>query len=284
MTRPPPATASLDAYLRDGVLDAELAALVWLTLEGGIPIVVAAEPDIGRAALRDALLGLLPSGVRTMTLSGAGETFGWMAEAVELGWRHDGPWVVEAGPDAGVDPGTDRVRARSGDTATVLVADLEDAPPGGTWGEHARLTIRSLAVGYGMAATAAGTRLEDVLGRLAAAPVGAIDDELTRLGVVLILGSDDDGATRVLAAHYLRPVARDVEGHIQRLPPAVLATWNRASGRFDHFAWGVVGELAGRIGRRPVELEREQAVRARRLASRNAGGAPASIPPAPSTG
>ena len=66
MTRPPPATASLDAYLRDGVLDAELAALVWLTLDGGIPIVVAGEPGVGRRALRDALLGLLPSGVRTI--------------------------------------------------------------------------------------------------------------------------------------------------------------------------------------------------------------------------
>jgi hypothetical protein len=280
MSRPPYAIASLDAYLRDGVLDAELAALVWLALEGGIPIVVVGEPGVGRAALRDALLGLVPPGARTVTLAGEAETFAWMAEAVELGWRHDGPWVVATGADAGMD----RVRARSGDTATVLVADLEDAPPGGTWGEHARLTIRSLAVGYGMAATAAGARLEDVLGRLAAAPVVAIDDELTRLGLVLILGSDDDGATRVLAAHYLRPVARDVEGHIRRLPPAVLATWNRAAGRFDHFAWGVVGELAGRIGCRPVEFEREQAVRARRLANRNAGGTPASIPPAPSTG
>lgn len=280
MAPPSHDATSLDAFLRDGILDAELAALVWLTLEGGIPIVVAGEPSLDRAALRDALLGLLPAGARTVTLAGEGEMFGWMAEAVELGWRHDGPWVAEAGADAG----TDRIRARSGDTVTVLVVDLEDAPPGGTWGEHARLTIRSLAVGYGMAATAAGARLEDVLGRLAAAPVGAINDELTRLGVVLILGCDPDGATRVLAAHYLRPVARDVEGHIQRLPPAVLATWNRGAGRFDHFAWGVVGELAGRIGRLPVEFEREQAVRARRLASRNTGGAPASIPPAPSAG
>lgn len=284
MTMSPHATTSLDTYLRDGVVDPELAALVWLTLEGGIPIVVAGEPGGGRAALRDALLGLLPSGTRTVTLAGEAETFGWMAEAVELGWRHDGPWLVEAGADASVDPGADRIRARSGDTATVLVADLEDAAPGGTWGEHARLTIRALAVGYGMAATAAGSRLEDVLGRLAAAPVGAIDDELTRLGIVLILGSDDDGATRVLAAHYLRPVARDVQGHIQRLAPAVLATWNRTACRFDHFAWGVVGELAGRIGRQPVAFEREQAMRARRLASRNGGGAPASIPPAPSMG
>lgn len=90
MSLPTPDTSSLDALLRDGVLDAELAALVWLTLEGGIPIVVTGEPGVGRKTLRDALLGLLPPGVRTMRLSGAGETFTWMTEAVELGWRHDG--------------------------------------------------------------------------------------------------------------------------------------------------------------------------------------------------
>ena len=278
MTQPAPAGASLDALIREGALDVELAALVSLTLEAGIPIIVAGEPGSGRSVLRDALLDLLPADARTVMLAGEAETFTWMAEAVELGWRHEGPWVPEA--DA------DRIRAGSGDgeAPTVLVADLEDAPPGGTWGEHARLAIRSLAVGYAMAATATGTRLEDVLHGLAAAPVGAIDDELTRLGVVLILGSDDAGARRVLAAHYLRPVARDVQGHIQRLPPAVLATWNPSAGHFDHFAWGVVGELAGRTGRRSVEFEREQALRARRLASRNTGGTPASIPPAPSTG
>lgn len=282
MTQPAPATApldSLDALLRDGVLDAELAALVWLTLEAGIPVVVAGEPGTGRKALRDALLGLLPTGARTVTLAGAAETFAWMAEAVELGWRHEGPWTP--------DPEGARVRAGAGDAATVLVADLEDTGPGasaGTWGEHARLAIRSLAVGYGMAAVARGGRLEDVLGRLAASPVDAIDDELTRLGVVLVLGRDGAGARRVVAAHYLRPVARDGHGHIQRLPPAVLATWNGPGACFDHFAWGVVGELAGRSGRRPAEFEREQAVRARGLASRNTGGTPASIPPAPSTG
>ena len=164
--------------------------------------------------------------------------------------------------------GADRIRARDGDAPTVLVADLEDGPGAATWGEHARIAVRSLAVGYGLAATADGIRLEDVLGRLASAPVGAIDDELTRLGVVLILGRDDAGVERVLAAHYLRPVARDVHGHIQRLPPAVLTTWNPVAGRFDHFAWGVVGELAGRTGCRPVEFEREQAMRARLLATR----------------
>jgi type IV secretory pathway ATPase VirB11/archaellum biosynthesis ATPase len=288
MERPEPTAlpeppASITALVQDGVMDAELAALAWLTIEAGIPVVVAGEPSGARRAVRDALLDLLPFAARTVTLAGEAETFAWMAEAVELGWRHDGPWAPAEG--------SDRIRAGTSDAPVVLVAELDGDAPGGTWGEHARLLIRALALGYSAAVTARGTRLEDVLGRLAGVPVGAIDDEITRLGVVLILGPDQRGSLRVLAAHYLRPVARDVHGHIQRPPPAVLATWNDTVGEFDHFAWGVVAELGGRTGRRGSELEREQAVRAGRLsvragrlATREPAPTPASIPPAPSAG
>jgi hypothetical protein len=271
-----PVPASIAALVRDGVLDGELAALLWLTLEAGMPVVVAGEPAEAREAVRADLLDLLPAATRIVTLAGEAETFGWMAEAVELGWRHDGPWAPAAR--------SARVRAGTGRAPVVLVADLDDDAPTRTWGEHARLMIRALALGYGASATARGTRLEDVLGRLAAAPVWAIDDELTRLGIVLILGTDARGARRVLAAHYLRPVARDVHGHVQRLPPAVLATWNGGTDRFDHFSWGVLAELAGRTGHRPVEFEREQAVRARGITGRALEGAPASIPDVPSEG
>ena len=115
-----------------------------------------------------------------------------------------------------------------------------------------------------MLATSTGSRLEDVFERLTAEPVAASEDELARLGVVLIL-DDDAGTDRVVAAHYLRPVARDAHGHVQRMPPAVVATWDPANSRFEHFAWGITAELADRIGMRPVDLEREQARRAERL-------------------
>ena len=51
------------------------------------------------------------------------------------------------------------------------------------------------------------------------------------------------------------------------MPPAVIAAWDAANGRFEHFAWGITAELADRIGMRPAELEREQARRAETLAS-----------------
>lgn len=228
-------------------MDAELAALVWLAFDAGIPVVAAGEPAGARVAVRDAVAALVEARRPMVRLAGAEETFAWMPEAAELGWQASARGAV-AGRGA------------------VLVADLLPDAPMPTWGEHARLAIRALTAGYGMAATATGERLEDVLGRLSAAPVGAIDDELTRLGIVLILGLDAVGVTRVLAAHYLRPVARDIHGHIQRLAPAVLATWNGRTGRFDHFAWGIADELAGRAGVKPLAFERDQAARAGRLA------------------
>ena len=244
--------ASLTALVRDGTLDAELAALVWLAFDAGIPVVVAGEPAPVCTTVRDAVAALVDGRRAVVRLAGETETFAWMPEAAELGWQASGRGAGAAAP------------AWRG---AVMVVDLAPDAAVPTWGEHARLAIRALTAGYGMAATASGERLEDVLGRLSAAPVGAIDDELTRLGIVLILGADAGGAVRVRAAHYLRPVARDVHGHIQRLAPAALATWSEQHGRFDHFAWGVTDEMAGRAGMRPLAFEREQAARAGRLAS-----------------
>jgi type IV secretory pathway ATPase VirB11/archaellum biosynthesis ATPase len=247
-----PDPGRLAALVRGRVLDAELAALLWLLAEARLPLVVAGEPRSLRTVVRAALIDLLPAGTRTIVLRGQAEVFDWLPEAAELGWRRDRSSTA-AVPGEPASPAT-----------TVLIADLEDRPPGGTWGEQARVAIRAVAVGYGMAATTGGNRLEDVLGLLAAFPVAAIDDELTRLGVVLVLAADEDvpPGGRVAAAHYLRPVQRDVHGHVQRMPPAVLATWDPRSGRFEHFAWGIADELAGRTGRAAIELEREQARRA----------------------
>jgi hypothetical protein len=87
--------------------------------------------------------------------------------------------------------------------------------------------------------------------------VSLSDDELSWLGMVLVLRHLDDGRRRVAAAHYVRPTARDVHGHLQRLGPAVIATWDPATDRFEHFGWGIVPELAARVGRRAGDFEVE---------------------------
>lgn len=265
--------------LRAGVLDAELAALLWLLVEARVPVVVAGRSITAAAEMRDALLALLPADARPVRLAGEAEEFGWLPEATELGWRRERPPATGGVASARNGPGPERASSATG----VLLADLEDGTPGGSWGPRARIAIRSLALGYGMLATTVGERLEDVLGALKAPPVSADDDELSRLGVVLVVRPADDPPAdgemadggpaprhRIVAAHYVRPVARDEHGHVQRMPPAVLATWNPTADRFDHFAWGLTTELAGRVGRSPIELEREQARRARDLAARAA--------------
>ena len=258
--------ARIAALVGRGTLDAELAALLWLLLEARVPAVVASPPDDdARGALGDALPELLAHKARVIELAGEAEEFEWMPEATELGWRREHNVVPAAGRDG-------LPRARSS-TAVLIARDLAGTGPDAIGGARARLVVRALSLGYGLIAGIGASDLEGVIGRLAAPPVATDEDERSRLGVVLALGEVGRGP-RVLAAHYVRPVSRDQHGHVQRLPPAVLATWNMGTDGFDHFAWGVLPELAMRVGLRPVELEREQARRAGalRAASVTVGG------------
>ena len=106
--------------------------------------------------------------------------------------------------------------------------------------------------------------LGEVRERLGTGPLPLTPDQLTFLGCVLVLGESTGGSggtggrrgrLRVTAAHYVRPLARDAHGHAQRLDPAVLATWDDRLGRYEHFAWGVLPEIAARLGRRTGDLE-----------------------------
>lgn len=111
--------------------------------------------------------------------------------------------------------------------------------------------------------------LEEVL-RLSGAPGGAIPDELRELGIVVIVG-EVDGWARVMAAHYIRRLERDAGGHLQRRPPAVLAAWDQADGRLEHFWWAITADLADHAGTSGDELERRQADRAEFLRALAAG-------------
>lgn len=241
----PPEPRSIAELIRSGTLDAELAATIWLLLEARVPVLIAAGPrGAGKTTLLAALLDFAPPAANVVELRGVDETFDWLPQASELGW-----------------PGTPRrTTAPSSirpDNTIILAAELSDHTPAYTWGDAARLVIRAAAIGYGLAATIHGDSLDDVFAALRASPLRLTDDELSRLGVVLVLRADGRGTRRVVAAHYVRPVVRDEHGHIQRLGPAVLATWDPAHDTFEHFGWGVIPELAMRVERRPGDFELE---------------------------
>jgi hypothetical protein len=187
---------SLVELIARGVLDAELAALVWLLVEGQVPLVVAVPS--GRVAAGAQLLGGVVGSVRPDE---------WVEDLA-------GP-LTPAGASSLV-----RGRRAGGVVEAMSLAEVRD--------------------------------------RLGGGPLPLSPDQLTFLGCVLVLGELADGRRgrlRVTAAHYVRPLARDAHGHSQRLDPAVLATWDERLGRYEHFAWGVLPEIAARLGRRAGDLE-----------------------------
>jgi hypothetical protein len=199
--RPAAADPSLVGLIAAGTLDAELAAMVWLLVEAGLPLVVAAP--VGR--------------------------FGAGAQLVRgvLG------------------------SVRGASEADAATADLD------------RMHAWQLVRGGRPGAVIAAASLAEVRAALAGPPFLLGPEELTFLGCVLVLGQRSEavhgvprpGPLRVTAAHYVRPLARDAHGHAQVLPPAVLATWDARLGRYEHFAWGVLPEIAARVGRKAGDLE-----------------------------
>ncbi len=230
---------SIVDLVRARVLDAELAALVGLLVEGGVPLVLA---------------GVVSAGERTAVLRAL-------------------TWSTDVGP-AGRGSNDQR-------PTRPLFGDLDAGPPDSVLLGRLRGVGTTAAAGAGLALGMQAGSLEEVFARLRAEPVGLTDDQISLLGLVLVLaavgrGSEvaqegsgsgrSGGPWRIASAHYLRPLARDAGGHVQRLGPAVLSTWDPVRGQFEHYAWGVMAELAARIGERPADLEREQAHRARHLA------------------
>jgi hypothetical protein len=245
----PPGSRSIVELIRAGTLDADLAATIWLLVEARVPLLVAAdEQDVGKTTLLRALLDFVSPETHVVELAGTSETFDWLPQASELGW----PGKARASREASL------IRP---DTTVLLVPEFSDHLPAYTWGDGARLAFRAASIGYGLAGTIHANALDEVFEKLGGRPVNLTGDELSHLGVVLVLHLVAGDRRRVVAAHYVRPVSRDMHGHLQRLGPAVLATWNPATDTFEHFGWGIVPELALRVARRAGDFELETAAR-----------------------
>jgi hypothetical protein len=241
---PVPFVPPLPRLVASQLLDAPLAALAWLLLERGVPVVVAGREPAAARALLEALVSALPRDRR---------------------------------PDALLGPGGDRL--------VQVAGHLEiGAPPG--------ILRAALGATTGRSGLAVAVAADDLAGVLAVLRgQGLTDDEISFMGVVLVLGERDTGSAagasgdaqpgggapngdnpiRVLAAHYLRPVVLDAGGHPRRLPPAVLATWDSEEDAWDDYAWGIAADLAERVRMRVGDLEAELDRRAAAL-TEHAGG------------
>ena len=289
---------SVGQLIADGTLDTELASVVWLLVEGHVPLIVGAGPRlVGKTTLLHALLDFLPPDIGTRQIRGRREDFSWLPDPLALGWPGADVADLAGGLRRPDSSSGDRVRsapaegsARAGpidppERTYLICAELSNHTPFYAWGLRARVLIRSLQLGYGLGATIHIETLGDLFDALMPPPVELTDDEIRRLGVVLILrrfgvrgdealpGIDDEGTIRrVVAAHYVRPIERDGEGHIQRRSPITLSTWDGDRDAFDHFAWGAAPELALLVGRSQAEFERELSLRAAFLAEVVAAG------------
>ena len=204
----------------------------------------------GPGAAPRSIVGLIAGG----TLDAELAALAWLLVEAEV------PLVVAA-PLGRLGAGRQLAEAILG---SVLGSPPEVAAPSGGSGPNPepasldRAAAWALVHGHRPSLVVEADSLEALRGSLLEPPVRLSPEELSFLGCVLVLGPADDrgaGALRVLAAHYVRPLARDAHGHAQLLPPAVLATWDAPLGRYEHFAWGVLPEIAARIGRRTGDLE-----------------------------
>ena len=259
-----PPRRSIVELIATGVLDAELAALAWILVEARLPVIVGGlARGAGKSTLLEALLDFLPSTARRIDLRGVDEDYAWLPEAEALGWQRPRGSVSGPAPSAPAIPVTPA-------SAVLVAAELSMHLPIYTWGAAARTLVRAASIGYGVAATIHADRLEDVHEALLDPSVGLTEDELSYLGLIVIVrpdrGPGGEVRRRVVAAHYARPVGRDEHGHVQRLPPAVIAVRDERTDRLEHFAWGVMPELAIRLGRKAGDIEGDQTERAAILA------------------
>ena len=289
----PPEPLAVTRLIASGTLDAELAALLWLLVEGRVPLLVAAGPQgTGKSTVVHALLAFQLPTERHRVLRGFAEDFDWLPQARELGWpakRSNGHQAsangskstVESSAAVGAGPTTEATDTAAHPTpdrsdpasTTLLVHEFSPDLPAYTWDIQAGVAIRALQLGFTLAGTLHAESLREVMAMLAAPPVSLGEDEIRRLGVVLIVRAfGRPPIRRIVAAHYLRPLERDGQGHLQRRPPAVLATWDAERDVLDHFSWGLGPELAPRIGMIQADFERAQAVRARLLTDLVAAG------------
>jgi len=238
---------ALRSFVAAGQISATLAAHLTILADAGVPIVVAGSAAADRRdALAEALAAAspLPASAESAEIKIASEeAFVWLTDPAGVGC------LVAGAGGAPRSPRSTRLVAHG------LIERLSAATT--------KTVVRSLVRGFPLIATAPGHDLAELLDLLRGANLRVPEDDLHRLGLVVVLGGDATAQSHVESAHLLRSPALD--GGARR-PPALLATWDGTSG-WDDFAWAALPELAARIGATQAEYSSQLAARERELAT-----------------
>lgn len=162
-----PTPRSVLDLIGDDTLSVEVAALLWALLARRASIVVAAGPSgAGKTTLLTALLDFLPQDTRRVYLRGCYEPFAFLT-------------------DPAADPRRDY----------LLVNEISAHLPTYLWGPGVRRALGAVRAGYGLAATAHATTVEEFVYRLAGYPLRVPATEIAALDLVLLLDAWREGDT-----------------------------------------------------------------------------------------
>lgn len=149
--------------VRDGVISAESAALLWQVVEDGGSLVVAAGPSgAGKTTMLTAIADLLDGRLQRVFLRGVHETFAFAARA-----------------DA--------------DRSLVMVNEISPHLPIYIWGSAARRTLRLAREGYRVMATMHAESVEELVYQLSSHPLRIPVIEIGALSIVALLDCWEDG-------------------------------------------------------------------------------------------
>jgi hypothetical protein len=228
----PPARRSIVQLLDDGVLDARVAAFLWLVLERRASVVVNAETDgVGKTTLLTALLDFLPPDLTLIYLRGWYERFEFLES---------------------VDPAC----------GYMLCNEISHHLPTYLWGRGVRQMFEAMDAGFGMATTVHAANAAEVFTLLSAYPLEVPPALLGRIDLILTLGMGSGASGLLRRLMCLRLVRDDAAAG---LPSSVaLAERDVLLSPLQSRPGRLVGVLAERfgydLGRAAEELARREQV------------------------
>jgi hypothetical protein len=206
-----------------GSVDAETAALIWLTLEHGASLTVAGptdpQPGIGKTTTLNALLQFLPEGTALAYMSGMYENFAFTR-------------LPEVNPA----------------TTYALCNEVSDHLSIYMWGRVAQRYLTLPMKGYHIATSVHADTIDDVLA-MYQKDLRLKPEEIRHLGLIInigLIGRSYPARRRWLTTHFVNP--ESTPKNPNSVVPVPLSRWDVASDTFEHARQPVLDNLARWLG------------------------------------